>query len=231
MSIFSRVFGRKRGYIEHILDDVYRINLQVNYAYYISNDEVKILIDTGIREPHNVKRLSNLKGVDYVVLTHGHIDHIGNTRFVKESYGAKVIMHPIDYHYVKARERRDIMKSARYFYEFDEFNIDIPIKESLELPGDVSIIPFPGHTRGSVLVLAKAGRHRRKSILFGGDIIVEEKIGLTLPYPKFSEEPDVLYKNIVENLLKIDFDVVLLSHASRPYSRKEIEDFVRALVR
>ncbi|MCD6502646.1 MAG: MBL fold metallo-hydrolase [Euryarchaeota archaeon] len=230
MSIFSRIFG-KRGYVEHLIDDVYRINLQLNYAYYISNDEAKILIDTGIREHHNMKRLSELEGVDYIILTHGHIDHIGNTRFVKDLYKAKVIMHPSDAHYIKAKERKDIPKSARYFYEFEEFEIDIPVEDTMTLPGDVEVIPFPGHTKGSVLILARSGKYRKKNILFGGDIIVEEKIGLTLPYPKFSENPNALYKNVIENLLKIDFDVMLLSHASRPYSRREIEEFIRALMR
>ncbi len=59
----------------------------------------KIVLDTGKYKPallHNLKNLNvNLKDVDCVVLSHGHLDHTGTTaEIVKMTGGVKVYAHP-----------------------------------------------------------------------------------------------------------------------------------------
>ena len=59
----------------------------------------KIVLDTGKYKPallHNLKNLNiNLKDVDCVVLSHGHLDHTGTTaEIVKMTGGVRVYAHP-----------------------------------------------------------------------------------------------------------------------------------------
>lgn len=66
-------------------------------VFLLTNGEKNILIDTGSQFKWNKleKRLKNLKVnlIDYLVLTHTHYDHAGNSKSIKEKYNAQIIVH------------------------------------------------------------------------------------------------------------------------------------------
>lgn len=109
----------------------------------------------------------------YVLLTHGHFDHIYSVDAVREKYECKVCIH-----YDDADCLVDSYKNAnRLFFDEDLVFAPADIKlaegESLYL-GDleIKVIHTPGHTKGCVCYLAE-------SAMFCGDTLFDRSIGRT----------------------------------------------------
>ena len=108
----------------------------------------------------------------YVLLTHGHYDHIIGTKAVKETYGAKVAI---------SREDAPMLTSARaslaVFCGAEQNNVtpDILLSDGDEIPlGETKlrVIATPGHTKGSVCFVAG-------DALFTGDTLFRLSCGRT----------------------------------------------------
>ncbi len=105
-----------------------------------------------------------------LLLTHGHIDHVGAAAAVRRDSGCRVVMHQAD---AWILERGDERASAASWYGMHL--PPCPVDEKIEgerrtlafSQGNLEVIHTPGHTPGSVSVLqATAGR----KVLFGQDI-------------------------------------------------------------
>ena len=80
---------------------IHSIEMGIDTIYIVKGESV-ILIDGG--DPHKLSvfqegldRASiNPKDIQLIILTHGHWDHIGSARDIKELTGAKVLMHQKD---------------------------------------------------------------------------------------------------------------------------------------
>ena len=75
---------------------------------YVIRDEGVIVIDGG--DPHKQETFEKgiaeasirAEEIQLVVLTHGHWDHVGSARNIKELTGAKVFLHQRDMHLLAA---------------------------------------------------------------------------------------------------------------------------------
>ena len=120
--------------------------------------------------------------LEYVLLTHGHFDHIGGTRAVKENYGAKVVISKKD-----APMLNSAKLSLAVFCGAPQNNVapDILISDGDEIElGDlkIKVISTPGHTEGSICLFLDSSLTERldaKPVLIAGDTLFFGSIGRT----------------------------------------------------
>lgn len=127
----------------------------------------------------------------YIILTHGHLDHIGAVKEVKEKTNAMILIHELDQDMLT-----DDKKNLSFFVSAKIKKVfpDKLLKDGdkLDLGGlALEIIHTPGHTKGSICI--KAG-----DIIFSGDTLFNGSIGRTdLPGGSYEE----IIKSIKEKIL------------------------------
>ncbi len=146
-------------------------------AYLIIGRESSALIDTGAGKGsiliwENIEKAGQKpEDLAYLVLTHGHVDHIGGAAFFKERSRGLTVAHELDQ---AAIETGDPGLTAASWYGVDlpAVKIDRVLKakkEDLPLGQKETLICLhtPGHTPGSIsLYIDREGER----ILFGQDI-------------------------------------------------------------
>lgn len=140
-------------------------------VFLIKTQNLVILVDTNTKR--NQSRLEqklkkyNIDKIDYLVLTHTHFDHAGNAAFIRQKYGARVIVHSIEKEYLERGLSplpsgsiyitRFLIAAANTFkikYPYPPCQADIAINGNYRIDDttNISIIPSPGHSAGSVSV-------------------------------------------------------------------------------
>ncbi len=116
----------------------------------------------------------------YILLTHGHFDHIIGVKSVKEKYGAQVVI---------SKEDEPMLNSSKLslavFCNAPQNNVDadIIVKDGDEITlGEIKIkvMATPGHTSGSVCYIAE-------NCIFSGDTLFYCSCGRT-DFPSGSSE-------------------------------------------
>lgn len=116
----------------------------------------------------------------YILLTHGHFDHIIGVKGVKERYGAKVVI---------SKEDEPMLNSAKLslaaFCDATQNNVDadVIVKDGDEIAlGEtkIKVMATPGHTSGSVCYIAE-------NCIFSGDTLFYCSCGRT-DFPSGSPE-------------------------------------------
>ena len=120
-----------------------------------------IVIDPGY-EPHTIcDKLDDLGlEVEAILLTHGHFDHVGAVRDLAATYGCRVYLRPEE-----TAIPPQLTGGTLYFS--DEY----PAHGQLEVAGmNVTVMPTPGHTAGSVCLLVE-------DAMFSGDTLFAGSMG------------------------------------------------------
>ena len=171
-------------------------------CYMVGCEETRevAVIDPGgnARAIINMLNENDLKAV-YIINTHGHIDHIGANKGVKDATGAQILIHEADAKMLisSASNLSLLMGSGVTSPPADRFIEEgdiIKIGNTVEL----EVIHTPGHSPGGVCL--KTG-----DIIFVGDTLFQGSIGRT-DFPGGSYKS--LIQNIKEKLLCYDDDVV-----------------------
>ena len=81
-----------------MFDNLYYVGIGFVSSWLLTTDQGLILIDT-LEEKHADHLLANIRKVGfdpsqikYVLITHGHYDHVGAVARIQEAYGARVVM-------------------------------------------------------------------------------------------------------------------------------------------
>ena len=208
---------------------------------YLLKDKGTLLIETGDprRAPTFLKALQkhsiDPEEVKLIIITHGHTDHIGSARAIKEMTGARLAIHAED----KDRLEKGIvrvppgvtpwgkilsrsMSAFASLIRIEPAEADITLGdepfplEEYGIPG--KILYTPGHTRGSVTVLLDTGE------AFAGDAVFN-KFPLTLRpgLPIFAEDISSV-KNSLHTLLAQGAQTIFPAHG-KPFPADQLRSF------
>lgn len=135
----------------------------------------------------------------YILLTHGHFDHIMGVPKIKKEFGAKVYLHKDDKELV---DNSDEFMISVGMQPFEHPEIDKYIDEGEEIylgKNKIEVIHLPGHTQGGVGYLVDG-------MFFSGDSIFLESIGRTdLPGGNHKQ----LIESIKNKIFSLDGDTIL----------------------
>jgi len=154
------------------------------------------IIDPGAEADNIIARLQQLRLVpEYILLTHGHFDHIGAVADIAAAYktgagGPEIAIHRLDSEYMGPGSLEEQKRSFAAAGGNAAF-IDLCVKEApvpgrlLEDGGTIgpfTVLHLPGHTKGSA-----AFWDREANVLFSGDTLFKGDYGRT-DLPGGSEE-------------------------------------------
>ena len=140
-------------------------------TYILSDSGETVIIDPGLMAEDILAKVPVDYKVKYVILTHGHFDHIMAVSKIKAKTGCAVLIHEFDAPMLESAEKS---LAAKYAIPQENIAADRLLKEGDKISfGNISltVIHTPGHTMGSVCFL-------KDDILFSGDTLFLNTIGI-----------------------------------------------------
>jgi glyoxylase-like metal-dependent hydrolase (beta-lactamase superfamily II) len=167
---------------------------------YLIRSEPLTLIDTGLATDRAFEELTKgleaqgvaISDIKQIVLTHKHIDHIGNAWRIQQQTGAPILIHEQDMRAISDADVDGTRFNQLAFRRLKDWQIPAKVRETLSeslLPkwkiqsadatplcdrqrivladGELEVLHTPGHTMGSICL--KYGRY-----LFSGDHILPD---------------------------------------------------------
>jgi len=143
---------------------------------YLLEDHGEVcIIDTGAGRSA-LMILDNIKaaGIDsekvrYIIVTHGHIDHIGGLKQLRDALQADIIAHRLDLPAIE-EGRPELTAAAWYGVEYEGVHVNRVLDgNEVILLGPIKLhcVHTPGHTPGSISVFTDLNGKR---ILFAQDV-------------------------------------------------------------
>lgn len=210
-----------------------------------------VIVDTGVpgSGPQILAALANrdvgASDVAAIVITHGHIDHLGSAAYLQRALAAPIIAHEADLEaYASGRSQPGSLRPTGPFgWVFaklppangrtEPFLPDVVVDGPMSLADngvDAEILMTPGHTPGSISVLTDAGE------LLAADLIAGSYLGAIRrrpANPPFHQDR-LLNLASLDAVLKLDLTVIHVGHGGplkpaqvRRWARRERQRLAR----
>jgi glyoxylase-like metal-dependent hydrolase (beta-lactamase superfamily II) len=209
--------------ITQVLPDVFQITFRAVNVFLIVENELT-LIDTGYRSTvpkiidfvHSIGRRP--EEIRLIILTHAHLDHDGGMRKLKKISNARTACHQADIESAdrplpyagkvgQALELRPLAPlRSRLAVSPDEIDIKLLGGEVLPPLGGLRVIHTPGHTPGSICLLAS-----KYKLLFAGDTLTRNEDRIK-PVRRSASVDTNQVLNSVKTIAGLDFDKVCFGH-------------------
>ncbi|MBR3439774.1 MAG: MBL fold metallo-hydrolase [Clostridia bacterium] len=193
-----------------LIENEYQMMANCWLVYDEKSNEAAIVdacaFDNRIRTRQEIEALGC--NVKYVLLTHGHFDHILGTYGVQQTYGAKVVVHRADAPMLTDAET-NLARVNGAENVFNPITPDIIVEDGDSIylgDTEIKVLHTPGHTKGSVCYIIEDER-----TVFSGDTLFCRTVGRT-DFPGGSTEE---LKNSLKKLLALEGDYRILPGHNR----------------
>lgn len=203
-------------------------------AYFIKGNKT-ILVDTGYRGSEN--RILNKmyqegispEEISMILLTHGHDDHFGSAKILREKLGSPIAIHKSDAENIRKGNNGVLsptgtfaklvtpLMNGRSKSKVMGFEPDIVIKDTFELGKygiNGKVISTPGHTAGSISVVLNNGE------IIIGDLMMSFFMKQRPGYPVWANDISHVKKSISE-VVKLSPKKIYASHGG-PFSLESV---------
>lgn len=175
--------------------------LQENCFILFDEDKNAFVVDPGGSSENIIEAIEkNSLSIKYILLTHGHFDHVGAVAALVKKYKAPVYLSKEDRAFLESPKE---VRASAFGMQIEAAEVDVFVKEGDEIPfseGNIKVIETPGHTLGSVCYLFE-------NYLFAGDTLFNGSIGRT----DFPESDHSLMVESLKKLKKLDDEIYVLS--------------------
>ena len=155
----------------------YPVGYMATNCYLVTDTQTDecFIVDPGTYDASLKKLLQDVKEgkLRYILLTHGHFDHIMGVFDVQKNYGGKIVIHEKDADCF-VDEEKSLISNFGSGAKLPK-KADILVKDGDTLPfadGRIEVMHTPGHTEGSVCYLIG-------DKIFSGDTLFYGSVGRT----------------------------------------------------
>lgn len=205
-------------FLEKLAAGIYGVN-----CYILADDSTgkAAIIDPGGDADKVLSVLEdNELQLEYILLTHGHGDHIGGVKELMDRTNAPLYIHREDLYILQDKDKNYSSRMGDNPVELDTNNFlaDGDILSLGQLK--IRIIHTPGHTPGGVCILVN-------NLLFSGDTLFANSIGRS---DLDGGNHDQLIQSIKDKLMDLDEEITVLP-GHGPASRIGIEKLTNPFLR
>lgn len=201
-------------------------------CYLLKNDAGYYLIDAGMKKGwaqlENQMEEAGCRPGDLklIIITHGHLDHVGNAAHLRDRYGAKIAMHHGDTEIIETGDMFvdsgggtviklvGFLMKALGLSDYKKFTPDLILEDGQDLSThglDAKVLHTPGHSNGSISVLTADGN------LFCGDLYNNNGKPEKATLVRNQQQLDASFERVEE----LDIETIYPGHG-KPFRMEEL---------
>ncbi len=155
---------------------VFQVGIIDTDCYLVTDEQTNqcFVVDPGDKSPE-LENVIGDKELKYILLTHGHYDHILGAAYLKKLTGAEVLIHSADAPCLGD----DTLSRAGLHFPVKQENTDpdriLEDGDEIDFAGKtIKVLHTPGHTPGCVCYIFD-----EKNVIFSGDTLFQLSMGRT----------------------------------------------------